>query len=316
MDELFRAAHEGDLATVEALLAEGRDPNAREDGDNTTPMHWAAAAGHLDVVRALADAGGDVIGSGDDHELTIIGWATAWDGCDDAAHRAVADFLVSRGARHTLISAIAFGLEDQVRLVVAQDPTAVGKPMSHNEGFQLPLHFAVRKNLPRMVELLLELGADPDGRDGSGYAASAYATDAGADRAVLEWHRSHDAKPDLLTAVALGDWAAAEKIVADDSDAVDREGILHLMAKRGNRDAVEWLLRHGANPDALWDHWDAMVTPLHLAALFGHSATVRILLDSGCDPTIHDSLHDSDPRGWAEHAGWKEIVDLLDLPLG
>jgi len=26
-------------------------------------MHWAAAAGHLEVVRRLADAGGDVIGA-------------------------------------------------------------------------------------------------------------------------------------------------------------------------------------------------------------------------------------------------------------
>lgn len=311
MDELFRAAHAGDLAAVEALLAAGRDPNAREDGDNTTPMHWAAAAGHLDVVRALADAGGDVIGSGDDHELTIIGWAAAWDGCDDAAHRAVADFLVSRGARHTIISAIAFGLDDEVRRIVAQDPAAVGKPMSHNEGFQLPLHFAVRRNLPRMVELLLELGADPNGRDGPGYMATAYAMDAGADRAVLEWHRSHDAKPDLLSAVALGDWTAAAMILADDSAAVDRDGILHLMSKRGNREAVEWLLRHGANPDALWDHWDSRVTAMHLAALHGHEDVVRALLESGADSTIHDSKHDSDPRGWAEHVGQLGVVRLL-----
>jgi ankyrin repeat protein len=311
MNELFRAAHAGDLPAVRDLLAAGHDPNAREDGDNTTPMHWAAAAGHLDVVRALADAGGDVIGSGDDHELTIIGWATAWDGCDNAAHRAVADFLVSRGARHTIISAVAFGLEDEVRQIASQDPTAVGRAMSHNEGFQLPLHFAVRKNLPRMVELLLELGADPDGRDGSGYGASAYATEARADRAILEWHRT-DSKPGLLTAVALGDWVAAEKIVEEDSTAVNRDGILHLMSKRGDRDAVEWLLRRGSNPNALWNHWDAIVTPMHLAALFGHAAIVRILLDSGADPTVHDSMHDSDPRGWAEHAGRLEVIKEIE----
>ena len=59
----------------------------------------------LDVVRRLADAGGDVVGHGDDHELEVIGWATCWDGCDDDAHRAVADFLVERGARHHIFSA-------------------------------------------------------------------------------------------------------------------------------------------------------------------------------------------------------------------
>ena len=52
---------------VDLLLARGLDVNTRERGDNTYAMHWAAAAGHLDVVRRLAEAGGDVIGHGDDH---------------------------------------------------------------------------------------------------------------------------------------------------------------------------------------------------------------------------------------------------------
>jgi hypothetical protein len=44
---------------------------------------------------------------------------------------------------------------------VAADPEVLTTPMSRNENFQLPLHFAVRKNRPEMVELLLDLGADP-----------------------------------------------------------------------------------------------------------------------------------------------------------
>src|SRR5881628_3126580 len=86
---LHAAAHQGRLAAVDLLLARGLDVNVREKGDNTYAMHWAAAAGHLDVVRRLADAGGDVVGRGDDHALDMIGWATCWDGCDDDAHRAV-----------------------------------------------------------------------------------------------------------------------------------------------------------------------------------------------------------------------------------
>ena len=108
---------------VDLLLKRGLDVNAREKGDNTYAMHWAAAGGHLDVVRRLADAGGDVVGHGDDHELEVIGWATCWDGCDDDAHRAVADFLVSRGARHHIFSAIAMNLADEVRRIVAADPS-------------------------------------------------------------------------------------------------------------------------------------------------------------------------------------------------
>ena len=53
------------------LLEHGADPNAREAGDNTYPLHWAAAHGDLDTVRALLDAGGDVHGAGDVHEQEV-----------------------------------------------------------------------------------------------------------------------------------------------------------------------------------------------------------------------------------------------------
>src|SRR5207245_6756964 len=48
---LHVAAFAGHLGCVDLLLARGLDANVREKGDNTYPMHWAAAAAHLDVVR-------------------------------------------------------------------------------------------------------------------------------------------------------------------------------------------------------------------------------------------------------------------------
>ena len=183
---LHVAASGGHLEAVDLLLRRGLDVNTREKGDNTYPMHWAAAAGHLQVVRRLADAGGDVVGDGDDHALDVIGWASCWGGCDDDAHRAVVDLLVSRGARHHIFSAIAMNLADEVRGIVSRDPAALNSRMSRNENHQLPLHFAVRMNRPEMVALLMDLGADPLAVDGSGFSAAAYAASPLVDRRVME----------------------------------------------------------------------------------------------------------------------------------
>jgi ankyrin repeat protein len=329
---LHVAALAGHLAAVDLLLKRGFDVNSREKGDNTYAMHWAAAAGHLDVVRRLADAGGDVVGHGDDHELEVIGWATSWDGSDDAAHRAVAEFLVSRGARHHIFSAVAFNLADEVRRIVAADPATLSRRQSRNEGNQTPLHFAVRMNRPEMVALLLELGADPLAVDASGYPAAAYATAPDIDRRVMEairamtaaeldsatrGHRRLNGGPmDLVASLALEDWEMATRLVRENPELIERGrangGALHLMAKRGNVGAVKWLLDHGVDPNARWSHWDAELTPLHLAVLAGHADVVRLLLDAGADPHIHDSKHDSDAIGWAEFFRRQDIVQIIE----
>jgi ankyrin repeat protein len=324
---LHMAGHNGRASAVDLLLRRGLDPNTRERGDNTYAIHWAAAAAHLDVVRLLADAGGDVVGHGDDHELEVIGWATCWEDCDDQAHRDVVDFLTSRGARHHIFSAIAMNLGDEVRRIVANDPSALNRRMSRNENNQTPLQFAVRMRRPEMIDLLLELGADPLAVDGSGQPIATYATDPEIDRPVMEAIRgltvaelisaeranrpARGGMMDLLASVATSDWATAARLVRDNPDLLTSGGVLHLAAKRNDDVAVKWLLDHGANPNVLWAHWDADVTPLHLAAWQGHTGVVRLLLDAGADPNIRDSKHHGDAMGWAEHGGQIEIRNLL-----
>lgn len=318
------------LGAVRLLLERGLDPNARERGDRTYAMHWAAAAGSLDVVRALADAGGDVVGHGDDHELDVIGWATCWDGCDDEAHRAVANFLVSRGARHHIYSAIAMRLGDEVRRIVASDPGALNRRMSRNEDNQLPLHFAIRMHRPEMVALLIELGADPLAVDGSGNPASLYAEVPGTDRAVVQaihamtlaeldsadrgGRAPRATAMDLVAALSLGDWNTAEQLVKANSELLDASasGVLHLMSKRSDARAVRWLLDRGADVNAVWSHWGSKVTALHLAAGGGHVEVVRTLIAAGADTTIKDSPFESDPLGWARHFSQAEVIRILE----
>jgi ankyrin repeat protein len=301
---LHAAAKEGCLAIVDLLLARGLDVNSREKGDNTYPMHWAAAAGHVDVVRRLIHAGGDVVGDGDDHELSVIGWASCWEGCDDDAHRAVVDLLVANGARHHIFSAIALRRGDEVRRIVTADPASLTKRMSRNE-----------------------IGADPLAVDAQGQPVAAYAKTVDADRPVMEAIRrqtqaelvsaergsraSRAGGMDLVAALALGDLALAERLIADKRGVLDAGNALHLMTKRGDIKAVRWLLDRGANPNATATLGQGGITALHLAAWEGRVEIASMLLDAGADPAARDKEHDSDPLGWAEFAGQRDVVHLL-----
>src|SRR5258708_26173144 len=69
-----------------------------------------------------------------------------------------------------IFSAAARNRDDLVRALVQQDGKLLGAAkMSRFEHYRTPLHFAVLKNRPEMVKLLLELGADATGKDGRGY---------------------------------------------------------------------------------------------------------------------------------------------------
>lgn len=320
-------------SAVEMLLGRGLIPDLRDVGDNTSPMHWAAAAGELEVVRLLADAGGDVHGLGDHHDLGVIGWATCWNGCDDAAHRAVAEFLVSRGACHHIFSAIAMDRADEVREIVMRDPSALHRRQSRFESNRVPLQFAVVLDRQAMVALLLELGADPLAVDGWGQPVAAYVTAPHTDRPVMRQilatilaelgaaESTNDtpriAPLHLLAALSLDDWGTAERILLADAECIAPSGgALHLMAKRNDVTAMKWLLDHGAEPNGRWMHWDATVTPLHMAAFQGHEDAVRLLLAAGSDPGIRDGQHDGDALSWAAHFERHNVVQILRERVG
>ena len=145
------------------LLEHGADPNERESGDNVLALHFAAAHGYLESVRALLDAGADVHGFGDVHKSDVIGWAVG-DGTN--VPRDVVALLIERGARHHIFSAIAMGDTNLVRTLVEENPDSLSHRRSRFEQGQTPLHFALaapnglRPKTPQydMADLLIELG--------------------------------------------------------------------------------------------------------------------------------------------------------------
>jgi ankyrin repeat protein len=158
---------------VRLLLQHGADPNARDRGDNASALHFAAALGYVETVRALLDAGADVHGFGDVHQGEVIGWAVG-----DGTHtsREVVDLLLARGARHHIFSAIALDDMDLVHALVDEDPDVLSRRRSHFEERQTPLHFALASptgltsKVPQyeMADLLIDLGADLEAEDDKG----------------------------------------------------------------------------------------------------------------------------------------------------
>lgn len=84
---------------------------------------------------------------------------------------------------------------------------------------------------------------------------------------------------------------------------------LHVAAFEGNMEAVELLVKLGADLDAQTNNGN---TALHLAAMNGHTQVFRTLVDADADIDIDNHNHLT-PREVAETMGRAEIEQLCNL---
>lgn len=92
----------------------------------------------------------------------------------------------------------------------------------------------------------------------------------------------------------------------------------------GRREAAQWLVDHGADVNAPVRGTDVDGTVLHRMTGFhgGRAAAVAQveaarmpmvgwLLDRGADPTVRDAVHGADAIGWAMHSGMERMGQIL-----
>src|SRR5688572_23631378 len=223
-------------AAVRLLLEHGANPDARDLGDNATPLHFAAAHGAPDTVRLLLDAGADVHGTGDVHNGDVIGWAAR------EGNEAVIDLLLERGARHHIFSAMALRDRDLVQKLVEEDPDCLLRRRSRFENGHTSLHaafaspdglgFLAGRPDHAMLELLIELGADVEATDDKARTPLAVAMLRG-DHEAIRMLRAAGAKEPPTTAQA----DSREEMIAA---ATSVKKITPMFAVRDMRATVRW----------------------------------------------------------------------------
>ncbi len=143
---LVRAAGQGDLATVKALLALEKDiDDIYETGQ--TALEWAASFGRTEVVRLLLEAGANV------------------------------NIASEGGGSNPLMIAALYSNVDCVRLLLAYgaSPHFSSSPSTEGKGGMTALHNAAVVGSVEVSELLLDAGAEINSVCGGGWTALMWA---------------------------------------------------------------------------------------------------------------------------------------------
>ncbi len=273
--------------TVNLLLSRGADVNTRNNM-HLTPLHEAAFTRRVDLMELLLEHGAD-INARDMSGGTPLGMAVGR-GFEDGA-----EYLLKNGAECDIFSAVRLGLIDEMAARLREEPERLNAKDRHGRTLLL---LAVRQEPPQQeaAAFLLEQGAEMD------VFTAAILGEREKLAALL------DEDPGLANAY---DNDRTPMHFAAERGHLD---VVKLLYERGadvnpapNWDIVPLVFERAANIDIYWN-WKN--TPLHLAAREGHADVVDFLLKHGADVNAQNADGQT-PVQCAVEGGHEEAASLL-----
>lgn len=290
---LLAAAHNGCLDLVRWLLQKGATTECSSTPDLFTPLHLAAAAGHLAVVRCLIQAGAD-------KDSVSKNGATPLVAAICAERLETVKFLVEAGAgvdpknaqgvpRSPLTFAVQARRLEVVKFLLAADPDL--KALCR--GDDSPTCMAAQCGFLEILKSLATAGVDIEATTEDGSSPLLYAVDGGHTE-VVQWllDRRVDVNRGqfregggvLSCAANKGRFGLVRSLLAAGADVNrptnDGRTPLILASIKGCSKSVEHLLEAGAAVDRATEQG---ITALFAAVVSNYVDVVRLLLASGAD---------------------------------
>jgi cytohesin len=286
---LIEAVDYMDSAMAKRLADVGANVNYCS-GEFGSALSCAAQRGSIDVARMLLDHEADPnVG-----KPLIVAFTTSAD--------SMVPLLVERGAdvnlRGTegntpLLMAVQFGSYDLVKYLLEH---GAAQSINITDVRQHPLTTAVRKNLPEIVKLLLQYGADPNTVE------------------MDENSSQYEYKSALIYSMEIGNAEIASQLIKSGANVSQYQGQYPLSYSLylNQFDITKMLVLAGARPQEgeLWDG-----SPLHQAVYQNAPDVVELMLNNGWDVNLGDHF-DITPLWWtvqvSEQPDWP-ITDHSDM---
>lgn len=169
-DDIMHMARTGDVAGIQKLFDSGKYDASYADGENITPLHWAAINNQWAMCKFLLDAGSEVNAKGGESVATPAMWAA------QRCHYYVVHLLLQYGADPLITDVMGYNIlhlatfDGNVFLLVLLLHQNISIDVRDTQD-HTPLMWAAYKGFPACVDLFLRWGADVHATDDTGFTA-------------------------------------------------------------------------------------------------------------------------------------------------